>query len=296
MAGVTKRELLDPASRILCVDDEPAMLNILSRALGQRFEVVTLADPAAALALMERGTSFAVVISDMKMPQMDGAQFLAQVKRIAPNTTRLALTACLERELSADEVFGILTKPCPLALLTESVAAAAQQHLMLLRQSRSPQQPLDDLGEPPGKVEEAASESEVRARRSELDSSLSIGSSSRGVARPGSDGNRVCLRLLGEDLELGPRATLLGRSPSCDIVINDPRISARHARFFNSWRGLTIQDLSGTNDVRVDGSCVCGVHHLRVGNWIGIGPFEAEVRALHAAQALDLDQSRREVL
>src|SRR5690348_16464017 len=64
------------------------------------------------------------------MPQMDGAEFLARVARIAPNCTRLALTACLERELSSDEVFGILTKPCPLNLLHASVQAAVEQHAL----------------------------------------------------------------------------------------------------------------------------------------------------------------------
>jgi len=120
-------------ARILCVDDEPAVLTILSRALDSRFEIVTMDDPAAALALLERGTDFSVVISDMKMPQMDGAEFLARVKRLSPSSSRLALTGCLDRELDANEVFGILTKPCPIRLLHESVTAAVQHHLLLTR-------------------------------------------------------------------------------------------------------------------------------------------------------------------
>ena len=98
----------DTVPRILCVDDEPAMLAVLTRALGSRFEVVTAEDPVVALLLLEHASDFSVVISDMRMPQMDGAEFLAHVKNIAPWTTRLALTACLERQLTSDEVFGIL--------------------------------------------------------------------------------------------------------------------------------------------------------------------------------------------
>jgi CheY-like chemotaxis protein len=98
--------------------------------LESQFEVVTANDPMKALVLLEHGMDFSVVISDMKMPQMDGAEFLARVARIAPNCTRLALTACLERELSSDEVFGILTKPCPLNLLHASVQAAVEQHAL----------------------------------------------------------------------------------------------------------------------------------------------------------------------
>jgi CheY-like chemotaxis protein len=130
--------------RILCVDDEPAMLKILTRALEADFEIVTANDPMKALVLLEHGMDFSVVISDMKMPQMDGAEFLARVARIAPNSTRLALTACLERELSSDEVFGILTKPCPLNLLQASVQAAVDHHTLqslLLRSGNLPVPP-----------------------------------------------------------------------------------------------------------------------------------------------------------
>lgn len=118
-------------ARILCVDDEPAVLTILSRALGSRFELITLDDPVAALSLLERETNFSVVIADLKMPQMDGEDFLARVKQLAPASSRLALTGCLDRELPAEHVFGILTKPCPLRLLHESVTAAVQHHLLL---------------------------------------------------------------------------------------------------------------------------------------------------------------------
>ena len=148
MAGAAKPELLEGAvrepseeisahdarpARILCVDDEPAVLTILSRALGHRYEIVTLDDPVAALSLLERGGAFSVVISDLRMPQMDGADFLARAKQLAPTSSRLALTGCLDRELEADQVFGILTKPCPLRLLNESVTAAVQHHLLLSR-------------------------------------------------------------------------------------------------------------------------------------------------------------------
>jgi CheY-like chemotaxis protein len=142
-SGARDAKLSDPQApvpRILCVDDEPAMLKVLTRALEGEFEIVTANDPMKALVLLEHGMDFSVVISDMKMPQMDGAEFLARVRRIAPTSTRLALTACLERELSTDEVFGILTKPCPLNLLQASVQAAVDHHTLqaLLQRSSQP--------------------------------------------------------------------------------------------------------------------------------------------------------------
>lgn len=131
-----------PLPRILVVDDEPAMLKVLTRALEADFEIVTANDPMKALVLLEHGMDFSVVISDMKMPQMDGAEFLARVARIAPASTRLALTACLERELSSDEVFGILTKPCPLNLLQASVQAAVDHHTLQALLQRTGSQPV----------------------------------------------------------------------------------------------------------------------------------------------------------
>src|SRR4051812_39335267 len=67
--------------RILCVDDEPAILAMLERALSADFEVVTLEDPVAALRLVEHGR-FSVVMTDMRMPGMAGTAFLEQVKRL----------------------------------------------------------------------------------------------------------------------------------------------------------------------------------------------------------------------
>jgi CheY-like chemotaxis protein len=117
-------------ARILCVDDEPGVLTILSRALGNHYDIVTVEDPVLALDLLRNEADFSVVISDLKMPQMDGADFLARAKRIAPGSSRLALTASLDRELTSDQVLGILTKPFPLRLLHESVTAAVQHHLL----------------------------------------------------------------------------------------------------------------------------------------------------------------------
>jgi CheY-like chemotaxis protein len=157
-------------ARILCVDDEPAVLTILSRALGNRFELVTMDDPMAALALLERERDFSVVISDLKMPQMDGEDFLARAKRLAPSSSRLALTGSLDRELPADCVFGILTKPCPLRLLHESVTAAVQHHLLLTQPESVLLEPLpDDIllmsTAPPDHIDMESGIREKRARR-----------------------------------------------------------------------------------------------------------------------------------
>ena len=63
--------------RVLCVDDESVILQMLRRLLEvQGFEPVTCGDPLLALTVFDEG-SFDVVITDMRMPDMNGAPFLA---------------------------------------------------------------------------------------------------------------------------------------------------------------------------------------------------------------------------
>ena len=103
---------------IPCVDDEPLLLEGLERTLGQSFEVVTETKPLAALALLERHEhDFVAIISDMRMPLMDGAKFLSCAAEIAPDSVRLLLTG--HAELSAaiaavntGRIFRFLCKPC----------------------------------------------------------------------------------------------------------------------------------------------------------------------------------------
>ncbi len=261
------------------------MLNILSRALGSQFEIVTLDDPMAALSLLENGAQFSVVISDMKMPQMDGADFLARVKTLTPGSTRLALTGCLERQLPPDQVFGMLTKPCPLNLLRESVAAAVQHHTLLADlASASATLAPNDLDANPTLLPDSsrAGRSEVRLQCPDPGSGIHPAVAGRATALPrvAHVDRRMCLRLLGRDEPLGTRATLLGRARTCDIVINDARLSLRHARFFNSWRGMTVQDVSGTDGVRVNQQRFVGVREIQVGDWLSLGPLEVQVRSL----------------
>jgi hypothetical protein len=209
---------------------------------------------------------------------MDGAEFLARVKHIAPSATRLALTACLERELTSDEVFGILTKPCPIRLLNESVTAAIQHHALVQRtEALTRPQPSGALGLVHTELPDGVTGSEIRARRDEP--ARDHHALPFVAAHEGGGTARLYLQFLGRYTELRPRATLLGRSPDCGIVVNDPRIEPRHLRFFNSWRGVTVQDLSRANDVRLNGQTFTGVRHVSVGDWISVGPFHAEVRS-----------------
>jgi CheY-like chemotaxis protein len=272
--------------RVLCVDDEPQVLKMLARTLGRQFEVVTQDDPLAALELARDGR-FSVVISDMLMPRMSGTTFLERVKHLAPDTTRLALTGCLESQLPPDVAFGIVTKPFRVPLLQETVSAAAQCHALRVSargaNERAGGVPVhasaiavsSALGAT-GSVQ--ASESGLRLRGQAAGRASSI-PAQRSAARsiPAARSQPLSLALLGTVVDLWPRATLLGRAMECDIVVNDTRISARHVRFFSSWRGTTVQDVSGTGSVRLNGERLHGVHFIQPGDTISLGAFDIRV-------------------
>jgi CheY-like chemotaxis protein len=103
--------------RVLFVDDEPNVLDGIRRQLRNRVDIETATSGAAGLDIIRAQGPFAVVVSDMRMPEMDGARFLARVNEIAPQTVRMVLSgqADLESTIAAvneGRVFRFLLKPC----------------------------------------------------------------------------------------------------------------------------------------------------------------------------------------
>lgn len=120
---------MGPVTRVLLVDDDQAFLNSMERSLRNKYEVTTLNDPKKALELYESLGPFAVVVSDYRMSQLDGVQFLAMAKQCWPDTERILLTgyADLRTALSAvnsAKVRAILTKPCCMAQVENELREA----------------------------------------------------------------------------------------------------------------------------------------------------------------------------
>lgn len=118
--------------RILCVDDESLVLEGLKRNLRPYFEVSVASGGAEALGLFREGDPFTVIVSDMRMPGMDGAQFLARARELAPDTVRILLTghADVDSALAAvnqGAIFRFLTKPCPFDQLISALRAGVEQ-------------------------------------------------------------------------------------------------------------------------------------------------------------------------
>ena len=122
--------------RILCVDDEPRVLDSLVLTLRREYEVHIASSGDEALRMLQTLGTFAVVCSDMRMPQMSGAQLLNKVMKLYPETTRVLLTGEPGRDgvvnaVNEGQVFRFLTKPCqPDKLRTALDAAIAQHRLM----------------------------------------------------------------------------------------------------------------------------------------------------------------------
>jgi len=76
------------AQTLLCVDDEPNILSSLRRLFrGKGYRVLTAESGPEGLRVLEND-SVDLVISDMRMPEMDGARFLAQVRQRWPDARR----------------------------------------------------------------------------------------------------------------------------------------------------------------------------------------------------------------
>lgn len=126
----------DPRPRVLCVDDEPNVLEGLARTLRSLFIVETAVGGSRGLDVLQQQGPFMIVVSDLRMPRMGGVEFLSKAKELAPDTVRVLLTGQgdFEAAISAvneGSIFRFLTKPCPTGMLVKSLMACAEQHRLL---------------------------------------------------------------------------------------------------------------------------------------------------------------------
>lgn len=104
------------AEKILIVDDEPDMLKLLSMTIQRKapYQVTTTNNPVEALELV-KGGGFDLIISDLKMPGLDGIELLDAVKRLDPDTPVILMTAYGTIESASEAMekggFDFITKP-----------------------------------------------------------------------------------------------------------------------------------------------------------------------------------------
>ena len=100
--------------KILCVDDEEAILKGFQLNLRKNFKVHLASDGVEGLKIFEENKDFAVVLSDMRMPRMDGATMLSEIKRDHLCDSSFNRPHRFQSAMSVNNgVFRMLSKPCP---------------------------------------------------------------------------------------------------------------------------------------------------------------------------------------
>jgi len=123
--------------KVLLVDDDPLLLRSLARRLKSSYAVFTAEGPREGLAVLSEEEPFAVIVSDMRMPVMNGAEFLRRAREEDPDAVRMVLSG--ESDLTMTiaavnegDIFRFLTKPCSGPDFDAAVSAAMEQHRLVM--------------------------------------------------------------------------------------------------------------------------------------------------------------------
>jgi response regulator RpfG family c-di-GMP phosphodiesterase len=127
--------------RVLLVDDEPHVIESIAVNLRKEYEVITSTNGADALQILKTVPEIAVVVSDMRMPVMDGADLLYRVRMAQGDVARIVLTGHADAQATASainrgQVLRFLSKPCSIESLKEALEAGVA-HYRVTRAERA---------------------------------------------------------------------------------------------------------------------------------------------------------------
>ena len=133
--------------KVLLVDDEINVLQGYQRALRKQFDLEVAIGGAEALEKIAAHGPYAVVVSDMRMPEMNGVQLLATVKQRAPDTVRIMLTGDSDRQTAIEainkgDIFRFLNKPCDKDILARTLDDGIRQYGLSVAEKELLQQTL----------------------------------------------------------------------------------------------------------------------------------------------------------
>ncbi len=123
--------------KVLFVDDEENLLSGFKRQFHKQFQVDTQLGGEAALQSLTTNGPYTIIVSDLRMPGMDGIQFLQKAREIAPDSVRIMLTGNSDVQTAIEAVnegniFRFLTKPCPPETLEQALNASVEQHRLIM--------------------------------------------------------------------------------------------------------------------------------------------------------------------
>ncbi len=162
------------AEKILLVDDDQNILDGYRRSLGREFVMETASGGPQALELATHNGPYAVVVSDMRMPGMDGIELLSKIKTLSAETIRVMLTGNAEigtaiNAINEGSIFRFLTKPCSREVMAKTLTAALVQYRLVTAEKQLLEQTLSGsiqvLTEVLSLVNPAAFSRAERARR-----------------------------------------------------------------------------------------------------------------------------------
>jgi serine phosphatase RsbU (regulator of sigma subunit)/CheY-like chemotaxis protein len=136
-----------PKLKMLIVDDEPDNLDLLYRTFRLDFQVLRAESAPAALELLDRQGEVAIIISDQRMPEMLGTEFLSRTVERFPDTIRIVLTAYTDVKdlvdaINSGKVFKYITKPWNQQQLHAVVQQAAETYRLVKQRTDNLQRAL----------------------------------------------------------------------------------------------------------------------------------------------------------
>ncbi len=130
-----------PLPRILVVDDEEAILETMTFTFEDDYEVFTSNDPRKALEILDENAPFAAVLTDQRMPEMSGVEFVSEVWRRHPNTVRMILTGFSDMDaiiqaINDGHVYSYITKPWEPDQLKQVMKQATEHYKLTVENER----------------------------------------------------------------------------------------------------------------------------------------------------------------
>ncbi len=219
--------LLMRQTRVLIVDDDPALLLALPQALRLRLDGVQVATAESAMIALEEivRTDYDAIITDIKMPGMDGLTLLSKIKEVRPETPTLLITGHGEHDLAVQALRGgaydFIQKP----IEREYLVASLQRALEARRLSRQVQEQRRALEEHAAMLEQKVQERtrELLAANQAKDEFMSLASHEL----------RTPLTSMKAFIQLARRQLEEGRTPSLQALLRVERSIVRMEQLVN---------------------------------------------------------------